>query len=221
MHLRTRAAQYRLVSILALISAVLIVAMVIVVVVTGGVGQEAFEHVSKSEPYSTLLAEHAAGLRVVFSLDYLFIFAYGVMFFVLLDALGNDDSRLLRLGIFLALLGLVLLDFYENHQFVTMIEAVEQGLAVSQAEIAHRTTWSQLKWHTAFFGLFGLGFLLGGDSLTEKLLRWSLWTYLPLVGVLTYTWATGRLVTGLLLYIGMLGGFVLLALVAHRRASAA
>jgi len=89
---------------------------------------------------------------------------------------------------------------------------------VSLERIILQASVSAAKWHLSAAVLFSLSFLLPSDNLTEKLLVWGtrlgLATGVPLFVINPLAL---REVGVLIIAISMIGGFVLLAVVAWRR----
>ncbi|MBC8264338.1 MAG: hypothetical protein H8E47_09475 [Anaerolineales bacterium] len=203
---------YKYLSLTALAAGLALVGMLTVTLLNQGLTQQQFEIVTDVEVYARDLKAAEGPLRVILTLDNLFLVFYTAAFLFVTMAVKTDENRLIAYAGLGAILITTYLDLLENHHIMTMLTSITQGLPISLVEIQERMTWSQLKFHSSYLSFFLFAFVLPHDTLLEKGLRWSLWfVFLP-VGVMVYTYPDfmGG-IFGLLRYILMLSGLLILA----------
>ena len=153
-----------------------------------------------------LLAE--IPLRIILSLDNLFVLLYTGAFLLLASAVFRKRSRFVTYGATLLLFATGVLDLVENHHIQTMLDSARLNIPVLQTEISERARYSMLKFHCSYLGLFLFSFVLPKDTFLERLLRWGIRLILVPSGILLYT-VTGQAgqVFMLVRYAGMILGF--------------
>ena len=198
---------------LALIAGLLVFAMFLVTLVTG-VSQEKFEITQTVESYTRNLIEAQGSLRLIFTIDLIFITVFTTLFVVLPQSLKTDNK--VTNAIASVALGSMLLcgflDYYEDLHILTMLHSAVNNIRIEQPEISAQMIFSMIKFCMSYLSLFLLAFILPQKTLTEKLLKYSLWFFQLPIGVLVYTspdeW---HLPLNLLRFVFMTSGFFLLA----------
>jgi hypothetical protein len=151
------------------------------------VTQQHFELFSHSEHYSSELLASSSLLKSILSFDNIFIVLYSTSFIFLFLALTQVEKSLNLIIGLIAVLGTGLLDFYENHHILTFLTMAEKGVSISNEDIAHQMTMSQMKFHLSYMSFFLFGFSMPSETLLEKALKYSLlFIQLP-IGVFVYT----------------------------------
>ena len=210
---------YRYLSITAFAAVLMLAGMLVVTLFNRGVTAQDFELVTDVETYTREILTAEQPLRLILTLDNLFLTFYTAAFVFLAMAVWGDKNRLLVIVGLVAVLITAYLDLLENHDLLTQLTTALNGLPVALADLQERMIWSQLKFHSSYLGFFLFAFVLPGDTFLEKLLKVSLWVgYLP-IGILVYTYPDflGG-IFGLLRYLLMLSGLLLLAWNYHVRA---
>ena len=134
-------------------AAALLLTLLCAITAFGGVSQQAFEIVSPPTDYARSLLASSAKLRLLIAIDDLFIAAYVAMTIMLATHLGRDAMTPLHWFALASGVAAGVLDLAENHHLLTMLRWAELSQPISEAEILHRSSFSQLKWmlgHTAF-----------------------------------------------------------------------
>ncbi|MCB1325838.1 MAG: hypothetical protein H7A21_16395 [Spirochaetales bacterium] len=183
--------------------------MLTVSLASDGVTAQAFEVVDEPASYAERLVAAADMLRLVLTLDNLFIILYSAAFVLLAGIVRKRGNALIVYVSLAALLLTAYLDFAENFSLFGMLAAAQAGTGPGAEEIQSRMIWSAIKFHSSYLGLFLLAFVLPRSTLLEKLLRLSLWLVLPIVGVLVYTYPFGALMLWLRYGLMALGLFLL------------
>lgn len=213
---------HRFVAVNSGLSATMLLGMFAMGLASGGFTPQRFETVFAPDAYAAALIDGEWPMRVVLTLDNLFLTFYTAAFIFLAVSLWDVAGGKFRLPIGIGL-GLTMvttvLDLHENHDLLTQLTMALQGLPLELADIRERMIWSQLKFHCSYVGLFLIAFALPHDTAPEKLLKYSLWAgYLP-VGIAVYTFPHPLM--SLLRIVLMLSGFVLLGWTAWQRAKRA
>lgn len=177
-----------------------------------GTTQQDFESLAPADQYARRLIAAEIPLRIILTLDNVFILSYCAAFVLLGAAHKRKSAKLTAVAATAILLITGLLDLLENHHILVMLESSLTGIPLTQTEIAERAQLSMLKFHGAYLGLFLLAFVLPQDTFTERLLLVGIRFVLIPAGILVYT-VIGPLtaVLAILRYAAMLGGFGLLA----------
>lgn len=198
---------------LSLVAGCLILAMFSVTLFTG-VSQEKFETVWGAGDFARALVIEQMPLRLIFTIDFVFIAVFTTLFVILPQSLKRADRitcAVANLSIgSMVLCGL--LDYVEDIHILTMLDSAVKGLAVSEGQIALQAFLSALKFSASYVSLFALAFILPSRTVPEKLLRYSLWFFQLPVGALVYTLPTAyQAPFALLRFVFMISGFFLLA----------
>ena len=198
---------------LALIAGLLVFAMFLVTILTG-VSQEKFEIAQTVESYTRNLIEAQGSLRLIFTIDLIFITVFTTLFVVLPQSLKTDNK--VTNAIASVALGSMLLcgflDYYEDLHILTMLHSAVNNIRIEQTEISAQMFFSMIKFCMSYLSLFLLAFILPPKTLTEKLLKYSLWFFQLPIGVLVYTSPDAwHLPLNLLRFVFMTSGFFLLA----------
>ncbi len=199
---------------LSFIAGLLVLAMFLVTIVTG-VSQEKFEVTQTVESYARNLIEAQNPLRLIFTIDLIFITVFTTLFVVLPQSLLKTDDKVTNAIATVALGAMLLcgfLDFYEDLHILTMLASALNSIRIEQSEISAQMLFSMIKFCLSYLSLFLLAFILPQKTLTEKLLKYSLWFFQLPIGVLVYTSPDAwQLPLNLLRFVFMTSGFFLLA----------
>ena len=207
--------QRRLALLLAAGSAIALLAMVAVSIVTGAT-QEAHEHYQPPVDYAATLLAHPGALRLLMGLDVAFLVLYTGFFAVLAAYLrGRGQSTWLALG---ALVAVTLLDIIEDHHILGMLALAEHGRPIDDAAIVVQDTLSATKFSCSYLAFFLFG--LAVPRTTR--LGWVLAIFLTLGTLVTAVVGVGappsfREAFDSGRWIGFLGGFVLVAVWLRRQ----
>jgi hypothetical protein len=180
--------------------------------------QQHFEIFSPAERYTSELLASSSLLRAILSFDNIFIVLYSTCFIFLFLALTQTEKSIhLVIGL-VAVLGTGLLDFYENHHILTFLTMAEKGTPISNEEIAHQMTMSQMKFHLSYLSFFLFGFSMPDKTFLEKGLKFSLlFIQLP-IGVGVYTSPESlKPIFEIARYGCMLGGLFMIAYVFYAK----
>lgn len=139
---------------LALATAFVLVAMVVVGVTTGAT-QERHEHFMAPDAYARALIDHAPGLRMLIALDIAFLVLYTAFFVALAAVLRSRAFVGLALG---AMIATAVLDIVEDHHIIAMLESAEHGVVPSATSIMYQAMESATKFSLSYLSLvlFGL-----------------------------------------------------------------
>ncbi len=198
---------------LSLIAGLLVFSMFLVTILTG-VSQEKFEITQTVESYTRNLIEAQNPLRLIFTIDLIFITVFTTLFVVLPQSLKTENKvtnaiASVALG---AMLLCGLLDFYEDLHILTMLRSAINNIRIEQTEISAQMLYSMIKFCASYLSLFMLAFILPQETTTEKLLKYSLWFIQLPIGVLVYTAPEAwHLPLNLLRFAFMTSGFFFLA----------
>lgn len=204
----TKTQIYKYIAITAIAAAVMLAGMLAVSIFYQGVTAQNFELVSDIETYTQDILVAEMPLRMILTLDNLFLVFYTTAFVFLAMAVWDEKNRLLVTVGLVAVLITAYLDLLENHDILTQLTTALHGLPIALSDLQDRMIWSQLKFHSSYLGFFLFAFVLPGDTFMEKLLKFSLWFgYLP-IGVLVYTFP--HTAFDLLRYLFMLSGLTIL-----------
>lgn len=203
----------KIISRLSFIAGLCILAMFLVTVFTGR-SQEEFEITQSVADYTKNLISAEMPLRIIFTIDFIFISIFVTVFIYLTQYLKTNDR--VRNAIadvsLLAMLITGILDFHEDLHILTMLHNAMNNLPIEQSEISMQMTLSALKFAASYVSLFLLAFLLPNKTFTEKLLKYSLWFFQLPIGALVYTAPENlHVIFALLRFVFMISGFFLLA----------
>ncbi len=199
---------YKYIAFPAFAAALMLAGMLSTSIFSGGVTAQNFEIISDIESYTRNIIAAEIPLRIILTFDNLFLMFYTAAFIFLAIDLWNEDNIWLVVVALGALVITTYLDLHENHDLMTQLTTALNGMPISLADIQERMLWSQLKFHSSYLGFFLFAFVLHGDTLLEKFLKYSLWFgYLP-IGVLVYTFPNP--IFDLLRYFFMLAGLTIL-----------
>ena len=190
--------------------------MLLVSLFNKGVTAQEFEIVSDVETYTRRIVAAETHLRLILTIDNLFLTLYTAAFIFLAMAVWDVSNRILVFVALGAVLITTYLDLLENHDILTQLTTAQHGLPIALADLQERMVWSQLKFHSSYLGLFLFAFVLPGDTFLEKLLKISLWLGYPLIGILVYTFPNP--IFNLLRYLFMFLGLLFLAWNYHLQA---
>ena len=212
---------YKTIAITAFAAAVMLAGMFTISLITGASPQH-FELVAPPEIYAQEIAAVEGPLRLALTLDNLFLTFYTTAFVFLAITLWEGNKKMVVAVGLGAVLITTYLDLHENHDILTQLTTVLNGLPIALDDLQQRMIFSQLKFHSSYLGFFLLAFVLPGDTFLEKFLKLSLWFgYLP-IGILVYSFPNP--VFDLLRITFMLAGLTLLGwnyLARYRKTEAA
>jgi hypothetical protein len=167
---------------LGIAAAVALAAQIAVTLATGA-AQEPLERVLAPAAYAATLLAHPTALRVVFTIDSVFLVLYAAFFVQLARALapaGSRDRTLAHLAA-AAMLVTALLDAIENQHILSLLAAAERGIAIDASAIVAQAAASQVKFHVSYFAVFVIGLMLPRGRALDRLLAAScLLVQLPL-----------------------------------------
>jgi len=167
---------------LGVAAALALLAQIAVTLATGA-AQEPLEQVRAPEAYQALLLAHPSALRLVFTIDSVFLVLYTAFFVQLARVLappGSPSAGLARLAV-IAMCATALLDAVENQHILSQLAAAEHGALPSSAAIVAQATASQVKFHLSYFAVFLFGLVLPRGRTLDRLLAAScLLVQLPL-----------------------------------------
>jgi hypothetical protein len=176
----------RLVALFGVLAGLFATGMVAIAFSTG-VTQEYFEAIHPAAEYAQKLKDSAAVLRVVFTLDNLFLLCYASFFmWFLVERRGKVDllpANLLAICLFLA----ALLDAIENFHILAMLSRAELGYLPSDGEIELQYVLSAIKFIAGYFVAIVFGILYPRDTLLARCVGASTAIVFPIVGVLVFT----------------------------------
>jgi hypothetical protein len=201
---------------LSIITAVLMAFMLGISWVTG-VNQQYFEMLHPLTEYEKVLGDGESILRIILTLDFIFIGAYWLLGIYLVLALWNENKRLL-LSLSVACISVTaILDVIENNQFLVFIDSIGQGIPILAASVQTQVVYSSVKWQFAYFAFLFFGFAFPARTAVEQTGGFIMkYIQLPL-GFLVYTIpASTLLVTAHLARFGMLLLLILLLGVSAR-----
>lgn len=183
--MNVRMVQRTLVSV-GITGALLAFGLLLISLLAGG-SQEPFQVVRSVSEYSDMLTARAAGMRLSFTFDDVFIVVY-TAFFILLGISLREHANPTIINIAIGAIVLTgLLDAIENSHILTMMTQVEKGLPIQPSELAWQMAASQVKFMSSYFSIFLIGLSFPRENLLEKLAAWSfIYLQLPL-GVLIFT----------------------------------
>jgi hypothetical protein len=203
----------RLLAVLATVSGLLALCMLLIHV-TVGVNQEWFEVVHPPDMYSAQLLGQATWLRVVFTLDTLFLLAYLTLFIVFGATRPRGAPGALIALFLVCMVTAGLLDALENLHILAMLRAAEAQALPTLGAIEFQEVASAFKFAISYLGAILFALLLPRDTRLSRFLAWSTGTVYPLVGVLALTtlgaWAGAFALARFAFFVG---GFFLAALV--------
>ncbi len=203
----------RIISLLSFIAGLCVFAMFLVTVFTGR-SQEEFEITQSVADYTKNLISAEMPLRIIFTIDFVFISVFVTVFVYLTQYLktNNRVTNAIADVSLIAMLITGILDFHEDLHILTMLHNALNNLPIEQAEISLQMILSALKFCASYVSLFLLAFLLPGRTFTEKLLKYSLWFFQLPIGALVYTAPENlHVIFALIRFIFMVVGFFLLA----------
>ena len=200
---------YRGITFTAGAAALMLAGMLAVSLLNGGLTAQDFESLQATGAYASAILEAEGPLRAILTFDNLFLIFYTAAFVFIGIATWRKRTRLLVLTALLAILVTTYLDIQENAELLSFVALAQNGLGIEGALLHERAVLSQVKFMSSYLSFFLFAFVLPRDTALERLLRWSLWTLAPLVGVLVYTypsslWSLGR-------YGFMLAGLAIIA----------
>ncbi|HRN95898.1 MAG TPA: hypothetical protein PLD54_00450 [Candidatus Levybacteria bacterium] len=146
-----------------------------------------YEQVRSVTQYSADLLQAGMPIRIVATIDHMFLIFVLATFLLVGQALKNEKNSLI---ITLAMIPALLtagLDIGENHHVISMMTAVLQNIPISQNEINTQAILSLTKFHAGNITFFLLAFFLPHKSIAEKILRFTLLFVLIPVSVIRYS----------------------------------
>lgn len=203
----------KIISRLSLAAGLCVLAMFVIGISTK-VTQEKFEITKSVVNYTNGLIEGQNPLRLTFTVDIVFICVFVTLFVFLTQYLKRSDfvSKAVADVALGAMLICGFLDFHEDLHILTMMHSAINNLPIEPSQIQMQMLFSMIKFCASYLSLFLLAFLLPSRTLTEKLLKYSLWFFQVPIGALVYTAPENlHLLFNLLRFVFMASGFFLLA----------
>ena len=203
----------KIISFLSLVAGLCIFAMFLVTLLTG-VAQEPFEFTQTVESYTKGLIAAENPLRLIFTIDIVFISVFITLFVFLTQYLKTNDRVTnaiadVALG---AMLICGFLDFVEDLHILMMLRNATHNLPIEFSSISMQMTLSAIKFCASYLSLFLISFLLSSRTVAEKILKFTLLFLQVPIGGLCYA-APENLqpLFGLLRFIFIISGLFLLA----------
>lgn len=211
----TQAASLRSAAVFSVVALVLILSGAAVIIFSSGAGaQDPLETFSHPTQFRSLLEAADPALRYALFLDGLFAISYaGATCFA---AIGFRDHCLpAAWASGLCILATMVLDIAENLLLLGSLDLAGAGLEIDGERIALHVFISGMKLHVAAVSLVAFSFVLPKRGIVTFLMRWGSRTIMPLAAILFVTGAFGmRAEASSAVFIAMVGGFVLLPIVA-------
>jgi hypothetical protein len=147
-----------------------------------------FEQVTDVQTYTRLLLLAEAPLRIVQTIDHLFLIFAAVTFLFVVTLVRNETNKPMVYAAIVPILLTVYLDMYENHHIISMLAAVKQGLPITADEIRMQSVLSLVKFHGGNLNYFLLAFFFPHQTTLEKHFRFALLFLLLPFSVLRYSY---------------------------------
>ncbi len=176
----------RYISVIAISTAVLLIAMFTISFYTG-VNQQYFEGVDSYDVYTKALQEGESILRILLTIDGLFIAAYWLLGIFLTLNLWRDDRKFLLALSVACISGTALLDLIENSAFIMFMESLHKDLSIDHASIQGLMVAGSVKWSLAYFAFLFLGLVFPSETKTEQTAAFLMKFVLLPVGILVFT----------------------------------
>ena len=191
------------------LAALMLLAMLLTSTFNNGVTAQDFESVQDPGNYAAAIQASEGPLRVILTFDNLFLIFYTAAFVFIASSAWKKRNKLLVVVALAAILVTTYLDIQENASLLGFLALAKGGQPISAAMLLERDVLSQVKFVSSYLSFFLFAFVLHRDTFLEKLLRWSLWTLAPVIGILVYTfpselWSLGR-------YLFMLSGMAIIS----------
>jgi len=185
-------------------AAIAILGAMVAISLTTGVSQEQFEMVRPG--YRDAMVRAAPVLRVLISLDTLFIVAYAAFFFVFVRAVGVAGVGVVRLGVG-AMLATAGLDMIEDHHLLALARIAEGTAALDEATLRFQHVLSQVKFHISYLALVLVALGLPRRTPLERTFAWALGAPLPVLGALLWAVPALEPTLDVARWLAFLGGF--------------
>lgn len=170
----------------AISTTVLLMVMFSISLITG-VNQQYFESVDSYTNYLDALRSGDAILRILLTIDGLFIASYWLLGIFLVLALWRDDRKFL-LALSVACISITaILDLMENSKFIMFLESLKSDLAVQPSDIQRIMVAGLVKWATAYFAFLFLGFAFPQTTKAERTAAFIMKFVLLPIGILVFT----------------------------------
>lgn len=179
---------YRYAHLCALAAGVSMVCMIVVMFLYPESLTLRLEQVTDVNTYSQLLRVAEMSLRVVQTIDHLFLVFAAATFLFVVTLIRNETNKPIVYAAIIPILITAYLDMYENHHIVSMLAAVKQGLPITADEIRMQSVMSLLKFHGGNLNYFLLAFFLPSETTLEKYFRYALLFLLLPFSVLRYSY---------------------------------
>jgi len=176
----------RYISASAISTAVLLVAMFTISFITG-VNQQYFEGVDSYDVYTNALLKGEDILRILLTIDGLFIASYWLLGIFLVLTLWRDDRKFLLALSVACISGTALLDLIENSEFIMFMESLNKDLLIDHERIQKLMVAGSVKWYLAYFAFLFLGFGFPTETNTEQTASFIMKFVLLPVGILVFT----------------------------------
>jgi hypothetical protein len=152
----------RLAIALAVASAAVLIAMVILRITTGA-SQEPHEIYAPPAQYAQDLLVHPDALRVVFGLDVGFLVLYTAFFAALADHLTRLGRPFVRLALG-AMIATAVLDIVENHHILALLSVAEAGRPIDDGALVLQHVVSASKFSLSYLALVLFGLAVPRDT---------------------------------------------------------
>lgn len=170
----------------ALLTAGLLISMFVISLITG-VNQQYIETVHALADYESALIHGESTLRLILTLDGLFIASYWLLGIFLVLALWKEERKLL-LALSVACISVTaILDIIENSEFLMFMESLHNDLAIEGSDLQELMVTSSVKWYFAYFAFLFLGFAFPNDTAAERAASFLMKFIVLPSGILVFT----------------------------------
>lgn len=178
---------FRYASFTALTAAIAMSVMVIIMFLYPQANVLRFEKVNLVVVYTSYLLQAGLPLRIIMTVDHLFLILAASTFLLIASALKNERNVLIMYVISLPILITAYLDIYENHHIMSMFVSALQNIPITQEEINQQAVLSLVKFHGGNMIYFLLAFFLPTKTTYEKVFRYILLFALVPLSVIRYS----------------------------------
>lgn len=207
---------FRYAAFTALGAGILMTVMVILMHIFPYANMLRYEQIRPVAEYSSDLLQGGLPIRVVATIDHVFLILVLATFILVGQAIKNERNSLV---IYLTMVPAVItayLDIFENHHVISMMVGLLQNIPITQEQINTQAIQSLAKFHGGNIVFFILAFFLPHLTKVEKIFRFILLFVLVPTGVVRYAFQDQMDVT-VFPYIPIALGFLFASYVFFRR----
>ena len=122
-----------------------------------GVNQQYIETVHSLVDYEKALSAGEKILRVILTIDGLFIASYWLLGIFLAIAIWKEERRIWLVLSVACISATAILDIIENSEFMMFIESLRNSLVIESENVQSVMVVSSVKWYLAYFAFLFLG----------------------------------------------------------------